>query len=475
MLSKLRGKPAFWLVNIILLVLLMVLIFNRFKPLPPGLSYEGGIHETSAIEFLTDLTYETSVDEWTSEQMIFEAIFEVIEAAEKFVLVDIFLFNDYADDAFDYPALSSKLTDALIKQKQTYPDLQVVLITDPINSGYHSYEDKHVRKLKDRDIEVVLTDLSQLRDSNPAYSAVWRTFFQVFGQRGIGWLPNSMSEESPKITLRSYLKALNVKANHRKTIVTENEAIVSSANAHAASGFHSNIAFKVSGSILKDIVEAEQAVINYSGGKTVIDMPEVSEQQGDVTVQYVTEGKILTALIKEMEKVEANEEIWLGMFYLADRQVIQAFTEAAERGVQVNLILDPNETSFGRSKSGLPNLPIADELNHQENITIRWYNAGEHQYHTKLIYLKKKSEHVVIGGSANYTTRNLADLNLESDLVIKADEDETVMQDVDAYFKRMWLNEDGIYSVDYEEHEDALTPLLKFTYWLQNITGLTTY
>ncbi len=45
---------------------------------------------------------------------------------------------------------------------------------------------------------------------------------------------------------------LNFKANHRKILITENEALITSANVHDASAYHSNIAFVVSGEIIAD-------------------------------------------------------------------------------------------------------------------------------------------------------------------------------------------------------------------------------
>ncbi len=144
------------------------------------------------------------------------------------------------------------MTQALVKQKQRYPKLQVVFITDPINNGYHSYKEKHVQLLEDNDIEdvqlledndieVVLTNLSKLRDSNKPYSSVWRLLFQPFGQKGTGWLPNPFAKEAPPFTIRSYLELFNVKANHRKVLITEKSALVTSANPHNESGFASNI------------------------------------------------------------------------------------------------------------------------------------------------------------------------------------------------------------------------------------------
>lgn len=474
---RFNKKTYKWLILLVFLgIILSIGMYQRFKPLPAGLSFEGDVHYTDQVDFLVDLTYEKNNGKMTSEQEIFEEVFNIIKKAKEVIVVDMFLFNSYTDQERDFPDLSGKLTEALIDQKQLYPDLQIVFITDPINTGYYSYEEEHIQLLEKHGIEVVLTNLSKLRDSNKVYSSAWRLLFQPFGQNGRGWLPNPFASEAPDLTLRSYLALFNVKANHRKVVITENNALVASANPHNESGFASNIAFKVSGEIIKDMMKAEQAVIDYSGGKTQLHIPNVgSQQDGDIAVQYLTEGKILKHLLHEINKTEKDDTIWIGMFYIANRGVIDGLHEATERGVAVHLILDPNKVAFGNQKTGLPNVPVASELKQNEDLSIRWYHAEEDQYHTKLMYIKKAEESVVIGGSANYTTRNLDDLNLENNIKITAKKDAQVMQEVEDYFVRLWENKDGLFTLDYEANEDGLTPLLKTTYWLQKLTGFTTY
>ncbi|MFO7176930.1 hypothetical protein QJS77_15990, partial [Enterococcus faecium] len=75
-----------------------------------------------------------------------------------------------------------------------------------------------------------------------------------------------MASSAPDITVRAYLRLLNIKANHRKVMVTENEGFVLSANPHDASGHHSNVGVQLKGPILKEIVEGEQAVATFSEG-----------------------------------------------------------------------------------------------------------------------------------------------------------------------------------------------------------------
>ena len=150
------------------------------------------------------------------------------------------------------------------------------------------------------------------------------------------------------MTLSSYLELLNVKANHRKAAVSEKEAIITSSNPHDASGFHGNLGFKVTGPVINDILEAEEAVSLMSDGPKLprADMPQ--QGNGQYAVQYLTEKKILDALLEDLAATKAGDKIWIGMFFIAQRDIVNTVTDAVNRGVQVNMILDPNENPFGQ-------------------------------------------------------------------------------------------------------------------------------
>ena len=473
-------KRKKWLIGILCLLFLLIILieglYHHFKSLPEGISFEGDVHTIDEVTFLSDLTYESEDGTQEVEQEIFEEIFKMIREAKEIIVIDMFLFNSYSDQEIDFPDWAGKLTETLIKQKEKIPNLQIVFITDPINQGYYSYEDPHLQQLKENGIDVVITNLNKLKDSNKIYSSIWRVVGEPFGTSEKGWLPNPFAKEAPKFTLRSYMQLFNVKANHRKVVITERQAVVTSANPHNESGYNANTAFQVSGPIITDMLKAEQAVIDYSQGDIQLKIPpQTSVSSSNLSVQYVTERKILNHTVGAIDQTKAGDTIWLGMFYLANRGIIDALHQASARDVTVNLILDPNKVAFGSQKIGLPNVPIAQELNKDKGIDIRWYKTKDMQYHPKMMYIEKEDEHVIIGGSANFTTRNLDDLNLENDLIIKGSASEPIMKDIHAYFQRLWNNEDGIFTEPYENHINTFTPALKVTYWLQKLTGFTTY
>ncbi|NLP49873.1 phospholipase D family protein [Bacillus sp. RO1] len=476
MKNWIKKNKLLTIILILILIVILTSVYHSYKPLPEGVSYEGDVHYVSEVSFLYDLTYGDK-DNLQKEHKIFDRIFQIIDDAEEFIVIDMFLFNGYHDGEMDYPPLSSNLMESLISKKKENPDVDIVFITDEINTTYGSHEAEELSMLEENGIRVIETNVKVLRDSNPLYSGIWRVFFQWFGQGGSGWIKNPMAEDAPDTTVRSYLKLLNIKANHRKVIATDKTAIISSANPHDASGLHSNTAFEVSGNIIADILKTEQAILDFSGGGGLPKYNGGQTEEGDIAVQLLTERKILNHVLKEIRKSKDKEEIWVGMFYLAERKIIEELIDAADRGVTVNLILDPNEHAFGQQKIGLPNRPVAAELleEGQGNIELKWYNTQGEQYHPKMIYFNRAEESTIIGGSANFTRRNLYDLNLETDIKITANNKEQVMKDMDDYFLRLWSNEDEIYTLPYETYKDEMPIVKKAMYRLQKIFRFTTY
>ncbi|WP_417900250.1 phospholipase D family protein [Bacillus haimaensis] len=480
MIRLIKKYKISFIIGFIVLIVIGTSIYHSYKPLPENVSFEGEEHLVSDVEFLYDLTYKKN-DKVVTEHVIFDRIFKVIEEAEEFVVIDMFLFNGYNDGERDFPPLSDNLMKTLLDKKKNNPDMEMVFITDEINTTYGSHEAEELMMLEESGIKVVKTNLDVLRDSNPLYSGVWRVFFQWFGQGGSGWIKNPMSKNAPETTVRSYLKLLNVKANHRKVVITDKTAIISSANPHDASGYHSNTAFEVSGPIIGDLLKTEQAVLDFSEGGELPTYHNKADHQVDenknIAVQLLTEGKILKHIVEEINQTEKGEEIWVGMFYLAERKVVDELISASQRGVSIKMVLDPNEHAFGQQKIGMPNRPVAAEMIEEGkgNIEIKWFNTGGEQYHPKMIYYKRPEGSTIIGGSANFTRRNLFDLNLETDIKIVAQNNEDIMTEMDSYFQRLWNNEDAEFTLPLEKYQDETTPIKKVLYRIQKFFRFTTY
>ncbi len=466
--------------KVILCILILIPLFawnwHTQKALPQGMSVDGKFHRVDNVEFLTDITYEKN-DKAVMEQQLFERTLQIIDEAKEVLVIDLFLYNDdYNHQKATYDNRAEQLTKALIEKRKAQPDMPIQVITDNVNSGYGSIHPQFFKDLATQNIELLTTNLTPLRDSNPLYSSVWRSYLQWWPVSTNGFLPNLFNPDGDKMSVGAYLDLVNFKANHRKIVLNEQEAMVISANvSHDGSSLHSNIGFVVKGAIVKDIYESENAILHMSDKKLPKNISFVADEPaGDINVKLVTEGKIQQALTKTIKQAKAGDTLKIGVFYIAEREIIHALKDAAKRGVNIQMILDANRDAFGIKKNGVPNRPVAHELMKEDNITVRWYDTHGEQYHSKFLMLNQADTFTAIGGSANFTRRNIDDYNLETDLYMTMPKEKETARDMNAYFERLWTNQDGIYTVDYEEFADG--SLWKTAmYRIQEFTGLSTF
>lgn len=384
------------IITLIILILILISYKALKRTIPQGTSVKSEMRN-SEVEFIYDLSYKKD-GAMVYEQNIFSKIQQMVKEAQEFIVIDMFLFNDDYDRKSSYKDVSKQLTEALIQKKKDKPDIEIVFITDEINSFYGSYTVKYLERLKTNHIQVVITDLEKLRDPNLIYSGFWRLFLSKLPINKKAWLPNPFSPDSPKATLTSYLKLLNMKANHRKVIITENQGLVTSLNVHDASSNHSNIALAVKGEIVNDLLETENAIIKFSGGK-VFNFKASNFIKGSDRAQVLTEKKIKEVILEEIQKTKKADQIKIVMFYLSDFQVIEELLRASKRGVEIRIVLDANKDAFGRQKNGIPNRQVAYKLinDSKGKIDIRWYSTHGEQFHSKALVVSKAKETIVIG------------------------------------------------------------------------------
>ena len=468
-------KRIWFLTGILILISIIVGVVQHNKKLPQGISYESPIYKTNDVQFVYDLTYQHQGKRVIEQNLMQEAL-RIIDHAEQLLLVDMFLYNDdYDREKGTYPNAAQQITEALINKRLNNPSIPIFVITDAVNTLYGSNDSLFFEELKKHNIEVIITNMKPLRDSNPIYSSIWRPYLQWWKASQNGFLPNAFNPNGGKASIGSYLDLLNFKANHRKIIMNESQAFITSANlTHDGSSFHSNIGFVVQGGILTDVYESEKAVAELSG----MSLPDATfdndPADGELEVKFITEGKIKDAMLEALTAANESSTVRVGVFYISDRDIVKALKDAASRGASIQMILDPNKDAFGIEKNGIPNRQVAAELMKEENIEIRWYDTNGEQYHSKFLMVDTEAETILIGGSANFTRRNLDDYNLESNLHIKMPITHEISQEVHTYFERLWTNEDGTYTVEFEQYEDQ-SLWKKIFYRFQERTGLSTF
>lgn len=484
--------------------------WQTHKTLPPGTHVASTVHSVPAtdVTFIADVTTADAYGRPIISQAIFDQVLEIVRKARRFLVLDYFLFNAQrgasgTDDVVR--PLSGELREALLEQKRRNPDLRVLFITDPINDVYGGDPSEDLERLREAGIDVAVTDLDRLRDSNFAYSSLWRLALRWWsgddgnpeGRReemSTRWLPNPLDEASQRVPFGAWARLVNFKANHRKVVIGDDGAgrlvgIVTSANPHDASSGHSNVGAKIRGRVLVPLLESEMAIARFSGWEGVIavdtELPAVPADPRDfesgrvVRAQMLTEGAIRGATIERIRSAIRGESIDIAMFYISDRHVIDALLAASRRGVKVRLILDPNKDAFGREKSGLPNRPVASELVAASDgaIHVRWYRTHGEQFHTKLVMVYGAERFWMTLGSANLTRRNIGDYNLEANVGIEAVRSSALARQVIEYFNVLWGNRAPLgieYTADYGVYADPS----QGHYWLYRIMegmGLSTF
>ncbi|MCP4899115.1 MAG: phospholipase [bacterium] len=441
-------------------------VYHTNKGIPEGLNAVGTQYQLadSDLEILTDVSYRDPNDSPIQEQQIFDRLFTMIDNADRLVLLDQFLLNSFAGEAGSvHRRLADELTTHLLQKKANNPGIPIVLITDPINEIYGGDPSQRFDSLRQAGIEVVSTSLDPLRDSNMAYSGLWRIVLRPLGSvaRSVK-LAHPFDSSRSSVSIRGFLRLVNFKVNHRKVAICDVQGqhwvtMISSANPHDGSSAHSNIAVVIKGALAADSYAAEVAVLSLSGVRAPYSqLPALDEStpSGKITAQLLTESRIRDAILDTLRQSQAGDELEIAVFYLSHRSVVRELVEAARREVSVRLILDPNRDSFGRVKNGIPNRPTVGELlsQSQGKIKVRWYDTHGEQFHCKALVHRGQKGTTAILGSANFTRRNLDGFNLEASVRLSLPANSLADRRLKKWFDRMWTNSDGNFTVTAEEY-----------------------
>ncbi|WP_295150273.1 phospholipase D-like domain-containing protein [uncultured Peptoniphilus sp.] len=457
---------------LILLLIIIPILYSLNTKNPPGTNLSSDFKDADC-EFLYDLTY-LKDGKRIHEKRIFKREMELIKNAQDFLMLDFFLFNDEYPDSMTFPSQVEEMTDLLISKKKENPDMPILFVTDPINNFYGAYEEDNLKRLRENGIEVVVTDLNKMRDSNALVSGIYRAYLQWFGTSGGGWIKNFFDKDADKVNVRSILKLANFKGNHRKVLISEKEALVASANPHDPSAHHSNVAIAFHGKSMEDLIKSES--IFFEKLPKVIENFEVEEVTSPYKLKVISEGKIYDEISKNIKESKEGDEINLGIFYISEFRILRELGEAAKRGVDVKIIADLNKDAFGLEKNGSPNRPALSELKEDyPDINIRWYQTSGEQFHTKFIYFDfKDKDSLAILGSANYTRRNLDNFNLETNLAVEMEKDSPMTKEMRDYYARIWNNEDGDYTLPIEDFYESRF-FMRILWKIQEKTGLCTW
>jgi hypothetical protein len=501
------------LIGAFLGVALLPYLLFRQKEMPPGTDLASPAYPFASAELLIDRTgWVPEKEAYRKEHEIFDAILDEIRSAETFLIADFFLWNPWRgaiEAGGDLRPLADELAAALIEKRLTNRDMPMLVITDPINRIYGDQAPGFYARLADAGIPVVFTALDQLPDSNRLYAPqawFWSRFLPSEKPDDSRPVPNPFDPEGDGMSLAQLGRLLYFKANHRKLLITgssggETRLLVPSLNPADGSANHSNIGLLVEGPVARFAAESELDVAQWSaadpeniqGGLALEAAEAIGAMEnylralpeprlagaGEPSVAYRSEGAIRDELILQLQKAVAGTRIDIGIFYFSDRRVLEALKAAIERGAHVRILMDANRDAFGREKNGIPNRTVAAELMEladEYEIRVRWAATRGEQFHSKVLRISGPRQEILLLGSANWTRRNLANLNLETNLLLVNDAETN--RDFDTYFDSVWNNSRGYKeSLPYEDLAEAGWSL-RWKTWLyrfQEWSGASTF
>src|ERR1700722_4580080 len=172
---------------------LALMFWNSAKPLPPGthtVSLNSRLSE-SDIDFLYGSAR-------SSDALAREA--SVIDHAEQLIVVD-------------RSPVGRELALRLLARKRARPNLKIVLVTDPGNEAFGGTPAHYLTSLEKAGTLVARVRLDRLRDSNPLYSGTWRLLF--------GWWSDPFDEPPEQVTLRTWSRMQNSKADQRQLMMAD--------------------------------------------------------------------------------------------------------------------------------------------------------------------------------------------------------------------------------------------------------------
>ena len=418
---------------LLVLAWLALAFWNSAKPLPPGTHLVSQVSRLSErdVDFLYDSPRRGDI---RAHEM------SAIDNAEQMIVLD-------------RSPVTRELAQRLLERKRLRPHLKIVLLTDPSNEWFGGTPLQILAPLEEAGVIVVRVRLDRLRDSNPLYSALWRLVF--------GWWSDPFEETSGEVSLPAWSRMQNFKSDRRQLVVTDDGsggwiAIIGPAGAAAG--------LVLRGSLARAMIAGELQIASWSADDDRLPPRPQTDARGvgSIDARFLTEGAIAAALLEAMAAAGRGDQISIVVENLSDRRLIAAALSAAARGASLKVLLARNR---------VPNQAVAGELRRDgsSRIEVRWYPSKQGASQPKLLVLRHRTDLWINLGAANFTRRNLDDLNLAASVELRMPARAAPARAVADYFAEAWSGA----SADAEFSDDSAAAYWRYRF--AEATGLSSF
>jgi hypothetical protein len=485
-----------WLLKSLPVLLLVAwslgVVWLSLKRLPPGLHIAGAWAPMPAqsARFLRDLSAADANGAPLIDQQINAELLGMIARAHQLVLLDTGLFGDLpaagpgASRLRTALPIASGIVDTLSRAKAQHPDLAILLLTDPstlqMDGAQHLLE-----RLATAGVEVIAVDVAHLRPPDAAFTSFWDLCCRWWSRAltAAAW-PTPLEVGPPEVSMQLWGELRNYQRSHRQLLLADDgaggiEALLFSHPLHAEAGIESATALKLSGSALEPLIESEFTLAQFSGwsdgGEMQARAQRLLEQQrrralidhADSTrARVVTEAAIASTLVERIDAARKGDHIAIAALYLAQRELVRALIDAARRGVDVRLLLDPGKDGFGYHHSGIPNRQVASELISASDgaIRVRWYRTHGEQFSAGVVLILNADKCWLMVGTADLSRRDLGDFNLAAAAVVELPQAAAAAGSAVGWFDALWYNRASI-GTEYTTDADVYADASQLSYW----------
>jgi len=485
-----------WLLRSLPLVLLLLWLLSAvwmsLKHLPAGEHVDGAWQALPARSprFLRDLSAADANGAPLVDQQIAAEMLGMIARARQLVLLDTGLFGDLpaagprASRLRSALPIAASVVDALLRAKAQYPELSLLVLTDPSTLQMEGTARMRER-LATSGIEVLALDVTRLRAPDPAFAAFWNMCCRWWTGPSSppGW-PNPLGVGSKTVSMRLWGELRGYQRSHRQLLIADDGAggvdtLLFSRPLHAEAAIHSATALKLSGAALEPLIESEFALAQISGwtdgGAMQARAQRLFEQQRRLSLpgnaeaaraRVVTEGAIAKALVERIDATARGDRIAIAALYLSQRELVRALIDAGRRGVNVRLLLDPGKDGYGFEHSGIPNREVASELiaGSDGAILVRWYRTHGEQFSPGCVLIERGERRWLMVGTADLSRRDLGDFNLAAAAIADLPLDAAAGDEALAWFDMLWYNR-AAGGTEYTSDADVYADASQLRYW----------
>ena len=400
--SGLTVRCAKILLLLLLLAWLSLMFWNTAKPLPPG------THLVSRTARLSDADVDFLYESPRRRAAVAPDL-SAIDHAEQLIVLD-------------RSPVTRELAQRLLARKHLRPHLKIVLVTDPANEAFGGSPAQTLTSLEQAGVIVARVRLDRLRDSNPLYSGLWRLAF--------GWWSDPFDETPGRATLPALARSRNSKSDQRQLVVADDgsggwNAIIAPAGATAS--------LTLRGPLARAIIAGELQVAAWSTDDDRLPVSPSMDDRGvgSIDARFLTEGAIESALFDALGAAGSGDRLGIAVENFSERRLIAAALRAAARGASLQVLLARNRE---------PNQAVADELlrGGGGRIEIRWYLGSDAASLPRLLLFRHGEDVWMNLGTANYTRRNLGDLNLAASVELRMPVRAAAARAVTEYFSEAW-------------------------------------